>query len=89
MVLLSYSLHAVTLEDDEGMSPLEHAIMSDASMQTVKLLQHATRKAMMKINSPSSNSIATTGCLDQSEDEDIAAGLNIKTIKRRKVSIDG
>ena len=90
MVLLSYSLHAVTLEDDEGMSPLEHAIMSDASMQTVKLLQHATRKGMMKIsNSPSSNSIATTGCLDQSEDEDVAAGLNTKSIKRRKVSIDG
>lgn len=88
MVLLSYSLHAVTLEDDEGMSPLEHAIMSDASMQTVKLLQHAT-KGMMKINSPSSNSIATTGCLDQSEDEDVAAGLNTKSIKRRKVSIDG
>lgn len=87
MVLLSYSLHAVTLEDDEGMSPLEHAIMSDASI--VKLLQHATRKGMMKINSPSSNSIATTGCLDQSEDEDVAAGLNTKSIKRRKVSIDG
>ena len=70
------------------MSPLEHAIMSDASIQTVKLLQHATRKGRMKINSPSSNSIATTGCLDQSEDEDVA-GLNTKSIKRRKVSIDG
>ena len=45
-VLLSYSVHAVTLEDDEGMTPLEHAIQSDASMETVKLLQqHETRQA--------------------------------------------
>ncbi len=43
--LLSYSIHATTLEDDEEMSPLEHAIMSDASIETVKLLQSATRAA--------------------------------------------
>ena len=52
MVLLRYSLHAVTLvEDDEGKRRLERAIMSDASMQTEKLLQHATRVGMMKIKS--------------------------------------
>ena len=44
-VLLSYSVHAVTLEDDEDMTPLEHAIQSNASMETVKLLQHETRQA--------------------------------------------
>ena len=44
-VLLSYSVHAVTLEDDEDMTPLEHAIQSDASMETVKLLQDETRQA--------------------------------------------
>eukprot|EP00984_Skeletonema_dohrnii_P030798 scaffold22583_cov79-Skeletonema_dohrnii-CCMP3373.AAC.1 len=44
--LLSYSIHAATLEDDEEMTPLEHAIMSDASLKTVKLLQHATSKGM-------------------------------------------
>ena len=44
-VLLSYSVHAVTLEDDEDMTPLEHAIQSNASMETVKLLQHETRRA--------------------------------------------
>ena len=43
--LLSYSIHATTLEDYEEMSPLEHAIMSDASIETVKLLQSATRVA--------------------------------------------
>ena len=42
--LLSYSLHVVTLEDDEDMSPLEHAIMSNASLKTVRMLQSATRK---------------------------------------------
>jgi hypothetical protein len=56
-----YSLHAVTLvEDDEGKRPLEHAIVSDASIQTEKLLQHATRVGMMKINQM---------CLEQSEDK--------------------
>ena len=44
-VLLSYSVHAVTLEDDEDMTPLEHAIQSDASLETVKLLQDETRQA--------------------------------------------
>jgi hypothetical protein len=43
--LLLYSTHAVTFEDDEKMSPLEHAIMSNASMETVKLLQRVTREA--------------------------------------------
>jgi ankyrin repeat protein len=33
------SCYAVTLEDDEDMTPLEHAIQSNASMETVKLLQ--------------------------------------------------
>ncbi len=42
--LLSCSIHAATLEDDEEMTPLEHAIMSDASLKTVKLLQSATSK---------------------------------------------
>ena len=44
VALLSISLHAAMLEDDEEMSPLEHAIMSNASLKTVKLLQAATRK---------------------------------------------
>eukprot|EP00985_Skeletonema_marinoi_P024574 scaffold17184_cov150-Skeletonema_marinoi.AAC.1 len=42
--LLSYSIHAATLEDYEEMTPLEHAIMSDASLKTVKLLQTATSR---------------------------------------------
>ena len=44
VALLSYSIHAVTLEDDEEMSPLEHSIISGASLKTVKLLQSATSK---------------------------------------------
>ena len=49
VALLSISLHAATLEDDEEMSPLEHAIMSNASLKTVKLLQAATRKAHIQM----------------------------------------
>ena len=45
VVLLSYSVHAVTFEDDEDMTPLEHAIQSNASLETVKLLQDETRHA--------------------------------------------
>ena len=40
-VLLSYSFHAAILKDDEDMVPLEHAIMSNAKLKTVKLLQNA------------------------------------------------
>ena len=40
--LLSECLHAATMEDLDEMSPLEYAILSDAEMDTVKLLQLAT-----------------------------------------------
>ena len=40
--LLSASLVAATMEDIDEMTPLEHAIMSGASMETIKLLQHAS-----------------------------------------------
>ena len=42
--LLSESLAAATIEDADEMSPLEHAIMSNASLKTVKLLQSAAAK---------------------------------------------
>jgi hypothetical protein len=40
--LLSESLGAATIEDLDEMSPLEYAIVSDASLQTVKMLQRAS-----------------------------------------------
>lgn len=40
-VLLSYSFHAAILKDDEDMIPLEHAILSNAELRTVRLLQNA------------------------------------------------
>ena len=46
VALLPYSFHAAASKDDEGMTPLEHAIMSNASATTVKLLQSMTRKGM-------------------------------------------
>ena len=39
--LLSVCLHAAAMEDFDEMSPLEYAILSDAEIETVKLLQLA------------------------------------------------
>ena len=44
--LLSESLNAATIEDDDEMSPLEHAIMCEASLKTVKLLQVSARNSL-------------------------------------------
>jgi ankyrin repeat protein len=57
--LLSHSIHAATLEDEEEKTPLEHAIMSDASLKTVKLLQSATSKGMQMREGPQSLITAT------------------------------
>jgi ankyrin repeat protein len=46
VALLSESMHAATMEDDEEMTPLEHAIMNGASLKTVKLLQSAAAKTL-------------------------------------------
>ncbi len=40
--LLSESVAQASIEDDDGMSPLEYAILSDASLEVVHLLQKAT-----------------------------------------------
>ena len=50
--LLSESLQAATLEDEDEMNPLEYAIMSDADLKVVKLLQKATQKAASTKNTP-------------------------------------
>jgi hypothetical protein len=42
--LLSESIRAATIECNEEMTPVEHAIMSGASIKTVKLLQSAASK---------------------------------------------
>jgi hypothetical protein len=44
--LLSASLSVVSLEDADGMCPLEYAICSDADVKVVKLLQKAAQKHM-------------------------------------------
>jgi len=67
--LLSCSIHAATLEDDEEMTPLEHAIMSDASLKTVKLLQAATSKGVqLKKGSQSQSFVAAMKCLQVQDD---------------------
>lgn len=45
VALLSVSMKAAAIEDSDEMSPLEHAIMCDASLKTVKLLQSSARKS--------------------------------------------
>lgn len=49
-VLLSGSLEAVTLEDVDEMNAVEYAIVSDAGMDVVNLLQRATQRVMKKKN---------------------------------------
>ncbi len=87
LALLSYSIHAATLEDDEEMSPLEHAIISDASLETVKLLQSVTSKGMQLLNLRSA--ITTTTSLQPTVDF-ISSGVNTaRPIKRyRRITID-
>lgn len=52
--LLSESLEPATVEDEEEMNPLEYAILSNADLKVVKLLQKATQKqAETKSRSPS------------------------------------
>lgn len=52
--LLSESLEPATVEDEEEMNPLEYAILSNADLKVVKLLQKATQKqAKTKSRSPS------------------------------------
>ena len=43
--LLSESLEAAVMEDEDEMNPVEYAIMSNADIKLVKLLQKATQKA--------------------------------------------
>mmetsp|Transcript_23911 Transcript_23911/g.39421 ORF Transcript_23911/g.39421 Transcript_23911/m.39421 type:complete len:220 (+) Transcript_23911:115-774(+) len=53
--LLSVDLHPATMEDLDEMNPLEYAIISDAGLNTVKLLQKAavvTMKSRSRSNSP-------------------------------------
>lgn len=44
--LLSESLDAATIEDIDEMNPLEYAILSDAGLKTVKILQKASCKTL-------------------------------------------
>ncbi|KAL7544519.1 hypothetical protein ACHAWF_007895 [Thalassiosira exigua] len=53
--LLSASISPASMEDDDEMSPLEYAIMSDADVRVVKLLQKAAQKFMKKMHSVESS----------------------------------
>jgi hypothetical protein len=84
LTLLSYSIHAATIEDVEEMSPLEHAIMSDASLETVKLLQAATSIGM-QLSRKQSYITATTTSLRPQEVDFISSITNTgRLIKRAR-----
>jgi ankyrin repeat protein len=44
--ILSESMAAAMIEDEDEMSPVEHAIISGASLKTVKMLQSAAAKSL-------------------------------------------
>ena len=52
--LLSESLNAATIEDADEMNPLEYAIISDAEINTVKILQKASCKTLQSRSRSSS-----------------------------------
>ena len=53
--LLSESMYAATIEDLDEMNALEYAIMSDAELRTVRLLQTASYKTLQSISRSSSS----------------------------------
>jgi hypothetical protein len=68
--LLSESLAAATIEDVDEMNPLEHAIMSNASLKTVKLLQHAAANHLRVIHScPDPTTIPRRVSMETSEED--------------------
>mmetsp|Transcript_20291 Transcript_20291/g.29017 ORF Transcript_20291/g.29017 Transcript_20291/m.29017 type:complete len:187 (+) Transcript_20291:503-1063(+) len=55
--LLSESLLSATIEDLDEMNALEFAIVSDARLETIKLLQKASCKTLRSLSSRTSNPI--------------------------------
>ena len=55
IVLALVAIGATLLEDDDEMTPLELAIVSDTPMSVVELLQKATQKATMESSLKRSN----------------------------------
>ncbi|KAL7427213.1 hypothetical protein ACHAXM_000745 [Skeletonema potamos] len=54
--LLSESFHAATIEDMDEMNPVEYAIMSDASLQTIKMLQKVSAVVFESMSRSQTNS---------------------------------
>lgn len=51
--LLSESIHSATIEDMDEMNSVEYAIMSDAQLKTVKMLQWASSRSLELTHPPS------------------------------------
>lgn len=74
--LLSESLAASTFEDEDGMTALEYAIISDASLEVVTLLQKASMKCLQErdeSSSPSQLSMVGSMKRRRTEKEDVSS----------------
>ncbi|KAL9181931.1 hypothetical protein ACHAXT_012274 [Thalassiosira profunda] len=81
--LLSESLEATLIEDADGTSPLEGAIVGDASFEIVNLLQKATMEALRRREaSPGKNK-------RRRPTSDDAAAPAVRTAQRRRGAILG
>jgi ankyrin repeat protein len=68
--LLSESMHAAVIEDVDEMNALEYAIISDAELRTVKLLQHAACKTLQFISRSRSSSSSSCSPIHESFHEE-------------------
>ncbi len=85
--LLSESLKAVTIEDFDEINPIEYAIMSNASLKTVKLLQFSSSMCLQRGYSGSKeNERPTMNWLIRDQPRDHPRDQQ-KALKRRRITI--
>jgi ankyrin repeat protein len=82
--LLSESPKAVTIEDFDEINPIEYAIMSNASLKTVKLLQFSSSMCLQRgyYSEPNENERPTMNWLTRDQPR-----AQQKALKRRRITI--
>jgi hypothetical protein len=82
--LLSYSFHAAILKDDVNMIPLDHAIRSNASSSTVKLLRSAMQRGN-QLNEGIQSFITATKNMQVTKHDEFMSSLSINSRPTKKV----
>lgn len=82
--LLSYSFHAAILKDDVNMIPLDHAIRSNASPSTVKLLRSAMQRGN-QLNEGIQSFITATKNMHVIKHDEFMSSLSINSRPTEKV----